>query len=156
MGVGEFSYKISISTLTVAFLLIFIIRLAQGHFHLFCTPHPVKATSGDDVILPRHVEPKLNVAGLTVEWSRPDLHPDPKNCLSLNEYIHLYRHNCEVTDMKLPSYIGRTALFTDGLREGNISLRITNVTQEDEGRYRCFIPKLKSQSFQLFILLLVS
>ncbi|XP_005463192.1 myelin-oligodendrocyte glycoprotein-like isoform X2 [Oreochromis niloticus] len=144
MGAGEFSYRISISTLRVVFPLLFVLRLAKGQFRLFGAYHPVKAAPGDDVILPCHVEPKLNVAGMTVEWSRPDRCPDPKNCLSHDEYVHLYRHNSEVTEMKLPSYIGRTALFTDSLREGNISLRITNVTQEDEGRYRCFIPKLKS------------
>uniref|UniRef100_A0A3P9CW93 Ig-like domain-containing protein n=1 Tax=Maylandia zebra TaxID=106582 RepID=A0A3P9CW93_9CICH len=106
---------------------------------------PILAAPGDDVILPCRVEPKFNVAGLTVEWSRPDRRPDPNDRLSRVEYVHLYRDAREVPDMKIPSYVGRTALFTDSLREGNISLRITNVTQEDEGRYRCFIPKLKSQ-----------
>uniref|UniRef100_A0A3Q4G4J0 Ig-like domain-containing protein n=1 Tax=Neolamprologus brichardi TaxID=32507 RepID=A0A3Q4G4J0_NEOBR len=99
-----------------------------------------------DVILPCQVEPAFNVAGLTVEWSKPDLRPDPNDRLSRVEYVHLYRDAHEVPDMKLPSYIGRTALFTDSLRDGNISLRITNVTLEDQGRYRCFIPKLKGQT----------
>uniref|UniRef100_A0A3Q4G5I0 Ig-like domain-containing protein n=1 Tax=Neolamprologus brichardi TaxID=32507 RepID=A0A3Q4G5I0_NEOBR len=123
--------------------------------HVVGSPQPIVAAPGDDVILPCHVEPKFNVVGLTVEWSRPDRRPDPNDHLSRVEYVHLYRHNKEMTDMKIPSYIGRTALFTDGLRDGNISLRITNVTQEDEGRYRCFIPKLKSQTKSLIVHLIV-
>uniref|UniRef100_A0A3P9CW86 Ig-like domain-containing protein n=1 Tax=Maylandia zebra TaxID=106582 RepID=A0A3P9CW86_9CICH len=118
---------------------------SSGHYHVVGSLQPILAAPGDDVILPCRVEPKFNVAGLTVEWSRPDRRPDPNDRLSRVDYVHLYRDTREVPDMKIPSYVGRTALFTDGLREGNISLRITNVTQEDEGRYRCFIPKLKSQ-----------
>ncbi|XP_062301390.1 CD276 antigen-like [Scomber scombrus] len=48
--------------------------------------------------------------------------------------------------MKISSYIRRTELFTEGLRRGNISLKIINVTLTDEGIYRCFIPKLRSRS----------
>lgn len=117
---------------------------------------PITAAPGDDVILPCHMEPKFNVAGLTVEWSRPERRPDPNDQLSRVEYVHLYRDAREVPDMKIPSYIGRTELFTDGLREGNISLRITNVTLEDEGRYRCFIPKLKSQTKSSIVRLIVA
>ncbi|TDG99437.1 hypothetical protein EPR50_G00194320 [Perca flavescens] len=48
--------------------------------------------------------------------------------------------------MKIPSYARRTALFTDSLKEGNISLRIANVTLADTGRYRCYVPKLGCHS----------
>ncbi|XP_042372297.1 myelin-oligodendrocyte glycoprotein-like [Plectropomus leopardus] len=109
------------------------------------SPEAVVAVVGDDVILPCHVEPKFNVQGLTVEWSKPDLKPDPLDRLSRVEYVHLYRDRQEVPDMKIWSYIRRTELFTDQLRDGNISLKIRNVTLADEGRYRCFIPKLKSR-----------
>ncbi|XP_074480454.1 uncharacterized protein LOC141761108 [Sebastes fasciatus] len=112
--------------------------------HVIGSPQPITAAVGDDVILPCHLEPKFNVQGLTVEWSKPDLKPDPSDRLSRVEYVHLYRDRREVADMKIRSYFRRTALFTDDLRDGNISLKITNVTLADEGRYRCFIPKLKS------------
>uniref|UniRef100_A0A3P8Q9K1 Ig-like domain-containing protein n=1 Tax=Astatotilapia calliptera TaxID=8154 RepID=A0A3P8Q9K1_ASTCA len=125
---------------------VFIYFSSSGQFHVVGSRQPIITSPGDDVILPCHVEPKFNVA-------------------SRVEYVHLYRHNKEMTDMKLPSYFGRTALFTDGLREGNISLRITNVTQEDEGRYRCFIPNWTKKSlvntahhakiFQVFFFLIV-
>ncbi|XP_031707185.1 myelin-oligodendrocyte glycoprotein-like [Anarrhichthys ocellatus] len=117
---------------------------------------PIVAVLGDDIILPCHLEPKFNVEGLTVEWSLPDLKPDPADPLSRVEYVHLYRHRHEVPDMKIRSYVRRTALFTDELKDGNISLKISNVTLADQGRYRCFIPKLNSPVDQSVVQLVVA
>nr|XP_046236131.1 myelin-oligodendrocyte glycoprotein-like isoform X2 [Scatophagus argus] len=117
----------------------------QGQPHVVGPLQPIICAVGDDVILPCHLEPPSNVEGLTVEWSKPDLKPDPLDRLSRVEYVHVYRDRHEDLDMKIQSYFRRTTLFTDGLKTGNISLKITNVTLEDEGRYRCFIPKLRSQ-----------
>ncbi|KAM9426607.1 CD276 antigen-like [Pholidichthys leucotaenia] len=86
---------------------------------------------------------------------RPDLRPDPNDRLSRVNYVHLYRDAREVLDMKISSYFRRTMLFTDELTQGNISLKIMNVTLEDEGRYRCFIPKLKSRKKSSIIHLIV-
>uniref|UniRef100_A0A668UAT4 Ig-like domain-containing protein n=1 Tax=Oreochromis aureus TaxID=47969 RepID=A0A668UAT4_OREAU len=106
---------------------------------------PIIAAPGDDVILPCHLEPMFDVQGLTVEWSKPDLKPDPSDRLSRVEYVHLYRDRKEVPDMKMASYFRRTELFMDDMKHGNISLKILNVSEEDNGRYRCFIPKLRSR-----------
>uniref|UniRef100_A0A3P8Q192 Ig-like domain-containing protein n=1 Tax=Astatotilapia calliptera TaxID=8154 RepID=A0A3P8Q192_ASTCA len=106
---------------------------------------PIIAAPGDDVILPCHLEPTFDVQGLTVEWSKPDLKPDPLDRLSRVEYVHLYRDRQEVPDMKMASYFRRTELFMDDMKHGNISLKILNVSEEDNGRYRCFIPKLRSR-----------
>ncbi|TDG99502.1 hypothetical protein EPR50_G00194370 [Perca flavescens] len=107
---------------------------------------PIIAAPGDDVILPCQLEPSEDVRDKTVEWSKPDLKPDPSDRLSRVGYVHLYRDKREVPDMKIPSYARRTALFTDSLKEGNISLRIANVTLADTGRYRCYVPKLGCHS----------
>ena len=45
--------------------------------------------------------------------------------------------------MKIPSYATRTALFTDSLTQGNLSLRIRNVMLADEGGYICLVPEFK-------------
>lgn len=116
---------------------------------------PIVAVQGDDVILPCHVEPRVSMVRYTVEWSRPDLKPDPNDRLSRVEYVHLYRDSREVPDMKISSYVKRTALFAEGLIHGNISLKIINVTLEDRGRYKCFIPKLKGSTEQFSIVHLV-
>uniref|UniRef100_A0A3P9AUL0 Ig-like domain-containing protein n=1 Tax=Maylandia zebra TaxID=106582 RepID=A0A3P9AUL0_9CICH len=87
---------------------------------------PIIAAPGDDVILPCHLEPTFDVQGLTVEWSKPNLKPD-------------------LSDEYMASYFRRTELFMDDMKHGNISLKILNVSEEDNGRYRCFIPKLQSR-----------
>lgn len=105
----------------------------------------IEAATGADTVLPCHVEPRYNVEGRTVEWSRPDL----KDQLSQATYVHVYRNNHEVPDMKSPLYTGRTSLFADGLRHGNISLKITNVTLADGGTYKCYIPSFGELQFAL-------
>lgn len=132
--------------------------------------NPTVAALGDTVVLPCHLEPAFDVRGLTVEWSRPDLKPDPSDRLSRVGYVHLYRDKNDVPDMKIASYLKRTQLFADAMKHGNISLQITNVSEGDAGRYRCFVPKLQSRvkfaivellvgeskcSFLLLLLLLV-
>lgn len=97
---------------------------------------PIVATSGDDVVLPCHLEPSQNAEEALVEWSRHDA--------NRVQYVHVYRDHGEVTDMKTASYLRRTALFTEELKHGNISLKIMDVTPADEGNYRCFIPTLRS------------
>uniref|UniRef100_A0AAZ1X4Y1 Ig-like domain-containing protein n=1 Tax=Oreochromis aureus TaxID=47969 RepID=A0AAZ1X4Y1_OREAU len=124
----------------------FIVRTpVQGEVLVIGSNLPIIAASGDDVILPCHLKPRFDVQGLTVEWSKPDLKPDPSDRLSRVEYVHLYRDRQEVPDMKMASYFRRTELFMDAMKHGNISLKILNVSEEDNGRYRCFIPKLRSR-----------
>uniref|UniRef100_A0A8D0A9S5 Ig-like domain-containing protein n=2 Tax=Sander lucioperca TaxID=283035 RepID=A0A8D0A9S5_SANLU len=96
---------------------------------------PIVARLGGDVILPCHVEPCLDVEELTVDWWRPDVPPDPEDPQSNYRYVHRYHDKHHEEDMKKPAYAGRTELFTDGLKHGNISLKISNVKQSDQGRY---------------------
>ncbi|XP_035849640.1 butyrophilin-like protein 9 [Sander lucioperca] len=108
--------------------------------------HPIVAVLGGDVILPCHVEPQLDVEELTVEWWRADVPPDPSDTQSDYRYVHRYHDKHHEEDMKKPAYAGRTELFTDGLKHGNISLKISNVMCFDKGSYRCQIPQLGSSS----------
>lgn len=108
---------------------------------------PIVATSGDDVVLPCHLEPSQSVEEAVVEWSRQE----PGHV----QYVHVYRDHGEVTDMKTASYHRRTALFTEELRRGNISLKITDVSPADEGSYRCFVPTLRSPAKDSTVRLIV-
>ncbi|KAM8746739.1 myelin-oligodendrocyte glycoprotein-like [Acanthopagrus schlegelii] len=130
--------------LTLHLTLTVVWTSAEGQPRVIGSPQPIVAALGNDVILPCHIEPLFNVEGLTVEWSKPDLKPDPSDPLSRVEYVHLYRDRREDLDMKIQAYEMRTQLFTDKLKYGNVSLKIMNVSLEDRGRYRCYIPKLKS------------
>ncbi|XP_054881714.1 V-set and immunoglobulin domain-containing protein 1-like, partial [Poeciliopsis prolifica] len=93
----------------------------------------IHAKVGDDVILPCHLEPPLDVNILTIEWRFKD------------EIIHVQRSQTKDDGASDPKYINRTFMFPDEFKKGNISLKLTKVTKEDEGNYICFVPKLQSQ-----------
>ncbi|XP_054912276.1 uncharacterized protein LOC129376714 [Poeciliopsis prolifica] len=94
---------------------------------------PIHAKVGDDVILPCHLEPPFDVTKLTIEWRFKD------------EIIHVHRSQTKDDEASDPKYINRTFMFPDEFKKGNISLKLTKVTKEDEGNYICFVPKLQSQ-----------
>ncbi|XP_074480677.1 butyrophilin subfamily 3 member A2-like [Sebastes fasciatus] len=99
---------------------------------------PIVATLGDDITLPCHLVPAEDATDLTLEWTRPDLNP---------RFVHVWRSGQELVSKKHKSYEGRTSLFLDELKSGNISLKLSKVKIADQGRYRCFIPGLDRQSF---------
>ena len=99
---------------------------------------PVLAIVGDDVILPCHIEPPVNMAKGNVEWSRPALQP---------EYVLVLQHGVvQAADFMNPQYKKRTSLFHDELPRGNISLKLSRVKLSDEGMFTCRAPTLPSSS----------
>ncbi|XP_014829525.1 PREDICTED: CD276 antigen-like isoform X2 [Poecilia mexicana] len=93
----------------------------------------IHAKVGHDVILPCRLMPPFDVNGLTIEWRFQD------------HIIHLHRGGSKDDETPDPEFKGRTSLFHDEFEKGNISLKLTEVTKEDEGNYICFVPKLASQ-----------
>uniref|UniRef100_A0A4W5M7H3 Ig-like domain-containing protein n=1 Tax=Hucho hucho TaxID=62062 RepID=A0A4W5M7H3_9TELE len=113
-------------------------RVANGSLQ-----YPIFALTGDDVILPCFLKTSVSAKNMVVEWTRLNLTP---------ENVHLYRDNRDSYEEQHPSYKGRTSLFNDELKNGNVSLKLTRVTLSDAGSYRCFIPTLKKETtVQLFV-----
>uniref|UniRef100_A0A667YUI2 Ig-like domain-containing protein n=1 Tax=Myripristis murdjan TaxID=586833 RepID=A0A667YUI2_9TELE len=110
---------------------------SQRQPQLIGPPQPIVSTVGDDIILPCHLEPAVDVVGMTVEWTRPDL--DPK-------FVHVWSDGQELVDKRHPSYEGRTSLLTDKLKHGDVSLKLSEVKLSDEGKYRCFFPSLSRET----------
>ncbi|XP_067381136.1 butyrophilin subfamily 3 member A2-like [Channa argus] len=114
-----------------------LIHFCGGQSQLIASVQPIVARVGDDIMLPCHLEPAMDVAAKTLEWTRPDLN---------NIFVHVWRSGQELVKTKHPSYTGRTSLFTDELKHGNMSLKLSGVKLSDKGTYKCFIPDLKTQS----------
>ncbi|MEQ2305339.1 hypothetical protein AMECASPLE_036775 [Ameca splendens] len=124
--------------------------LVEGKHKLIGSSEPIVAAPGDDVLLPCRVDPELDVVGKTVEWSRPDLRVPGRQ--KLVEYVYVYRFKKMDRDMMMKTYIQRTSLSEEGLRRGDMSLSIRNVSLEDNGRFRCFLPSLmRSTQVQLVV-----
>ncbi|KAI3375493.1 hypothetical protein L3Q82_003822 [Scortum barcoo] len=119
-------------------------KWAKGRPQLICSTQTIVAALGDDVILPCHVEPLVDLEKMSVDWWRPDIPPDPGDAGGM--YVHRYRDNQDAEVMKMSSYSGRTALIRGDLKHSNISLRISSVKLSDGGRYRCVVHQLASDS----------
>ncbi|XP_029932563.1 butyrophilin-like protein 2 [Myripristis murdjan] len=109
--------------------------LLPGCLFLLFSPSPcqgqphvkVSAWTGENVVLPCEIPPTEDIS---VEWSKEGLKPD---------VVFLYRDGCETHEMKNPAHVFRTHLFMTEMKNGNISLMISNVQPSDTGIYRCRI-----------------
>ncbi|XP_029311290.1 butyrophilin-like protein 2 [Cottoperca gobio] len=93
---------------------------------LIVPPQPIVAAVGSDIILPCHLKPAMDVTAETLEWTRFDLNL---------RFVLVWRD----AQTEHPSYKGRTSLFTDELKRGNISLKLSKVQLSDQGTYTCNI-----------------
>uniref|UniRef100_A0A3P8TN87 Ig-like domain-containing protein n=1 Tax=Amphiprion percula TaxID=161767 RepID=A0A3P8TN87_AMPPE len=93
---------------------------------------------GGDAVLPCRLEAGLDAAQLTVEWGRPDLEP---------RFVYIWHNGKEITNDQNAAFKGRVSMSTDELKQGNASLKLTQLKISDNGRYRCYIPKQKKEYF---------
>ncbi|KAL0970538.1 hypothetical protein UPYG_G00243450 [Umbra pygmaea] len=111
---------------------------------------PVVAVAGDDVILPctlRNTVSTVNAVDESVEWQRLDLRP---------KEVHFYRNRDDDNNgIQNENYKGRTSLFTEEMKNGNISLKLTKVELSDAGNYTCFVPSLNSPDQKASVELIV-
>ncbi|XP_049922570.1 lamin-A-like isoform X1 [Epinephelus moara] len=125
--------KSHLRPLSVLVFHLLLTHSCRGQSQLIGSSQPIVATVGDDIILPCRLEPAEDVTDLTLEWTRPDLNP---------RFVYVWRSEQELVSKKHKSFEGRTSLFVDELKFGNVSLRLSKVKLSDRGTYRCFIPTL--------------
>lgn len=124
-------------------MLLNVISVSKGQSDVIGSNKPVNVTIGDDAILPCHLEPEFDLKTQTVEWRRDQT------------IVHVYRNRDDDPVPQDESFRGRTSLFPDEMTRGNISLKLTNVTEQDAGEYRCFVPNLKGQIKKGYVTLIV-
>ncbi|RXN32824.1 butyrophilin 2 isoform X2 [Labeo rohita] len=88
---------------------------------------PLVAPLGCSVVLPCYVNELLLMEGLEVEWRKTDS----------GILVHLYQDGESRPEAQQQDYHDRAHFFTDQIQHGNFSLRLDNLTAEDEGRYTC-------------------
>ncbi|XP_076019110.1 uncharacterized protein LOC143010622 [Genypterus blacodes] len=91
----------------------------------------IRALVGDDVILPCQLDVQLDDSDVfpTVDWTKK----------GLERNVFLYRDGCETFEMKDPAYEYRSSLIMKELKNGDVSLRISNVQITDAGTYHCMV-----------------
>ncbi|XP_039528997.1 butyrophilin-like protein 2 [Pimephales promelas] len=88
---------------------------------------PLVAPLGSSLVLPCYTDKPLPVKGLEVEWRRTDS----------ETLVHLYQDGESRPEAQQQDYQDRAHFFTDQIQHGNFSLRLDNLTAEDEGEYTC-------------------
>ncbi|XP_067439434.1 myelin-oligodendrocyte glycoprotein-like isoform X2 [Thunnus thynnus] len=113
---------------------------ATGEFVVIGSHEPIEVVVGDDVILPCQVKSKDNVTQQTVPFYVTNLTVEWR----LNKTkVHVYRSRADYPFSQDQRFKDRTSLFLEEMAHGNISLKLTNVTQNDAGSYTCIVPKLQ-------------
>ncbi|XP_032437910.1 myelin-oligodendrocyte glycoprotein-like isoform X5 [Xiphophorus hellerii] len=116
----------------VLFWLISLLPISdQGKYNLVGSEEPIKAQVGSDVVLPCLVKPPVNASSATVEWM-----------FDSSKTVHLFRNEADERDSQDDRYKDRTYLNHAMLELGDVSLKLSNVTKNDEGIYSCFVHRL--------------
>ncbi|XP_036967471.1 butyrophilin-like protein 8 isoform X2 [Acanthopagrus latus] len=132
------------SSALVASLSLLAVASVSGQSDVIGSHEPVNVTIGDDAVLSCHLEPEFDLKTQTVEWRRDQT------------IVHVYRNNDDDPALQDKRFRGRTSLFQDEMTRGIISLKLTNVTEQDAGEYMCFVPNLRSQVKKGYVTLIVA
>ncbi|XP_038160374.1 butyrophilin subfamily 3 member A2-like [Cyprinodon tularosa] len=124
--------------LSVNLFILLLIHTCKGQSKDMDSSKSVTAMVGENVILPCHLEPPKDASQMTVEWGRPDLKP---------RFVFVNLDGHEYSADQNEAYKGRSSIIPDNLKNGDISLRLSAVRHSDNGKYRCYLPKLKKENF---------
>ncbi|XP_024120546.1 myelin-oligodendrocyte glycoprotein-like [Oryzias melastigma] len=112
----------------------------------------ISAAPGGDVILPCRLDSEEDLQFHTVEWTKLEMDPDRADTDGHKGVVYLYRSRTTKTRFMMETFIQRVSLNPDGLKRGDVTLKIRNVTLQDEGKYSCFIPGKKfRETVQLLV-----
>uniref|UniRef100_A0A3B4VS18 Ig-like domain-containing protein n=1 Tax=Seriola dumerili TaxID=41447 RepID=A0A3B4VS18_SERDU len=87
----------------------------------------ITAAVHDDVVLQCFLKPKYNATPLRVEW------------ILNKSMVHVYRSYADDASLQDANFKNRASLFHDEMSNGNISLKLKNVTERDSGNYTCHV-----------------
>ncbi|XP_057201535.1 butyrophilin-like protein 2 isoform X2 [Triplophysa rosa] len=111
------------------FLLMSALLLIADGFTVKGPSGPLVVPLGGSVLLPCSVDSLSSLEGLEVEWKRSDS----------QTLIHLYQDGDIRPDSQHEDYHDRAHFFTENIKQGNFSLLMKNVRQEDKGQYTCTV-----------------
>ncbi|XP_035985641.1 putative selection and upkeep of intraepithelial T-cells protein 1 homolog [Fundulus heteroclitus] len=110
----------------LCFISFFGVLLSKAH----AQPEKIEAFAGGHAILPCSWKNPASDHVPTVEWSKEGLN---------DSIVFLYRDGCETFGMKNVDFEFRASLFMKEVKNGNVSLRISNLRLSDAGTYQCLI-----------------
>ncbi|KAM6364620.1 butyrophilin subfamily 3 member A2-like [Pluvialis apricaria] len=106
-----------------------LLRLGSAEFRVVGPGRPLRATVGQDVVLPCHLSPAVDARSMEIRWIRHEF----------SEIVHVYRNGEDVYGVQMREYVGRTELSREGFSSGILDLRIIGVRPSDDGQYVCTV-----------------
>ncbi|KAI4877530.1 hypothetical protein NFI96_027121, partial [Prochilodus magdalenae] len=101
----------------------------KGTFSLLVPDGYISARIGSSVVLPCGLSTTLDIKSYEVNWHRPNKKEDP---------VLLYKDQMVQENTGDPQYRGRVSLIGE-LENGNVSLKVENLTLADRGEYVCLV-----------------
>ncbi|KAF5915597.1 hypothetical protein HPG69_012762 [Diceros bicornis minor] len=92
---------------------------------------PILVIVGEVIQLTCYLSPKANAQSMEVRWVRSHRYPA----------VYVYRDEDHVDGEQMAEYRGRTALVSDAINEGRLTLQIHNARTSDDGQYWCLFEK---------------
>ncbi|XP_014857433.1 PREDICTED: butyrophilin subfamily 1 member A1-like [Poecilia mexicana] len=124
---------LSIIAMTGFLLLMFT---CKGEAQQTDSPQSVTVMVGEDVVLPCFLKPPKDATKMTVEWGRPDLKP---------RFVFVNLDGEEYSADQNEAFRGRSSMIPENLKNGDVSLKLSDVRISDNGRYRCYFPREKKE-----------
>ncbi|XP_020822434.1 butyrophilin subfamily 2 member A2-like isoform X7 [Phascolarctos cinereus] len=118
----------------VAVLFLQLIMRISAHFTVVAHAEPPLTMIGEDATLRCHLFPKKSAEQMEVRWFRSQFSPA----------VYVYKDGKERDEEQMEEYRGRTTFVRDNIRDGNVALKIHNVTAFENGRYHCYFQEGRS------------
>ncbi|XP_016535125.1 selection and upkeep of intraepithelial T-cells protein 5-like [Poecilia formosa] len=115
-----------------------LIFTCKGEAQQTDLPQSVTVMVGEDVVLPCFLKPPKDATKMTVEWGRPDLKP---------RFVFVNLDGKEYSADQNEAFRGRSSMIPENLKNGDVSLKLSDVRISDSGRYRCYLPREKKEYF---------
>ncbi|XP_075268520.1 butyrophilin subfamily 1 member A1 isoform X2 [Opisthocomus hoazin] len=106
-----------------------LLGLGSAQLTVLGPGHPLRAAVGQDVVLPCHLSPSMDIRSLEIRWIR----------YQISETVHHYGSGEDLHGEQMKEYAGRTELPRDGLPSGRLDLRIIGLRPSDDGQYVCTV-----------------
>ncbi|CAH6790672.1 Skint2 [Phodopus roborovskii] len=111
----------------VILYLLQMVVLSSEEFTVSGLTRPVLAPLGGNLELSCQVSPPQNAEHMEIRWFR----------YRYTQPVHLYKNGKDLHGETISKYVERTELLKDDIGKGRVTLRIFNVTADDNGPYHC-------------------
>ncbi|XP_037058722.1 selection and upkeep of intraepithelial T-cells protein 2-like isoform X2 [Peromyscus leucopus] len=120
--------KVLLVTSCVVLYLHQIVALSSEKFTVTGLTRPVLTPLGGTLELSCQLSPPQQAQHMEIRWFRNHF----------TQPVYLYRNGTDLHTKTISKYVERTELLKDAIGEGKVTLRIFNVTVDDDGPYRCY------------------